>query len=370
MARILVTTGAWNAALCCLESLSAKGHSVDVLTSAKLTPINFSRRTNRTIAVPPESEPEAWRARLMEILRAEDYDLLVPISDVAVNIVSEQRAEIEPLVRVIIPSADMIALASDKARSTQMAAKLGVRIPESRYPEDEVGFRAAFAELGLPCVVKVPISTASAGVLISSDPDQLLAFAAQYTDPANRPFCQEFIAGDLVGAAVLAHRGDVVASHLFAVDPEYLVGGNPPYARECVDPQITADVAAIIKALDWSGPIDFDFLRDTDGNCRFLETNPRFSGTISFAAAAGVDFPAMLIDLAQGHKVDCNYTGLEGRTYRSGMEQELFWWLGAPMARFTTLVSQWLRKDVLHKPRLSDPGLVGAQILSALRKTV
>lgn len=343
---------------------------MDVLTSARLTPINFSRRKSRAIAVPLESETEAWRVRLMEILRAGQYDLLIPISDTAVDIVSQMRDEIEPLVQVIIPSPQNIALASDKARSTQLAEKLNVCIPTSRFPENEAGFRAAFAELGLPCVVKLPISSASAGVFISSDVEELLAFVARHQDPANRPYCQEFIAGDLVGVAALAYQGRVLASHCFEVDFDHLVGGHPPYARESVDPQITADVAAIVKALDWSGPIDFDFLRGADGNCRFLETNPRFSGTISFAAAAGVDFPAMLIDLAQGRTVHCDYTGIAGRTYRSGMEQELYWWRRAPVARFTTLVSHWLRRDVVHKPRLSDPGLMAAQIVSAFRKAL
>jgi len=367
MARILVTTSAWNSALTCVESLSTKGHAVDALTWLRDTPLNFSRHLNQCIYAPEENEAAAWTARLIEVLCSTKYDLLIPMSDLAVNMVSNARAEIEERVGLVMAAPQSIAIASDKALSTQLAMRLGVPVPASRFPQNAAEMEIAIGELGLPAVVKVPISTGSQGVRVSSDIDELLAFSALHEDPANRAFCQGFVGGDLVGATALADKGRVVASHSFEVATQYLVGGNPPYAQEFVDPLLDEYVAALIKELDWTGPIDFDFLRAEDGSCVFLEINPRFSGTISFARAVGIDFPALLFDLSQGRKVEYAEPGVSGRLYRSGLEVELRWWRQDPRQRTKTLLSHWFRRDVLSNSRLSDPGLLLAQALYAFR---
>ena len=54
----------------------------------------------------------------------------------------------------------------------------------------------------------------------------------------------------------------------------------------------------MVRALDWHGAVDFDFLRDATGQYLLLELNPRFSGTINFACKMGVDLPGAYLDLA------------------------------------------------------------------------
>lgn len=61
------------------------------------------------------------------------------------------------------------------------------------------------------------------------------------------------------------------------------------------------------EVLGHIGDLDIDILLDSkSGKASVLEFNARFGGGYPFSHLAGVDFPKLLIDLAQKKKVDMN----------------------------------------------------------------
>lgn len=366
--RVLLTTSPWNSAITCAQSFSAQGCKVDVISELRSTPLNFSRHIDGCHFAPSERDAAQWQASLLKILHHNHYDLLIPISDRAVNIVSQARSQVQPLVNVVLPSARSMAIASDKARTTRMAIACGIPVPPSRFPQSLDEMRQAIGEIGLPAVVKVPISTGSEGVRISADVAQLLAFAQARQNPGNQPFLQAHFRGSNIGVNTLVVAGKIVACHSYEVDPAHQMSGNAPFAREIHDPVLVEYAATLARELDWTGPLGFDFLRAEDGSCVFLETNPRFPGSLSFATQAGIDMPAMLLDIAAGRVVPSDRPAQAGQCERLGLTQELRWWRADIRQRTRAFLSFDKPFDVINRQRLSDPGLFVAQIIDAFRR--
>jgi carbamoyl-phosphate synthase large subunit len=66
------------------------------------------------------------------------------------------------------------------------------------------------------------------------------------------------------------------------------------------DPALLAATSAFVKATRWRGPCEVEVIRDARGTIHLLEINPRFPAWVHLAAAAGVNLPRAVVDLAVG----------------------------------------------------------------------
>jgi carbamoyl-phosphate synthase large subunit len=69
------------------------------------------------------------------------------------------------------------------------------------------------------------------------------------------------------------------------------------------DPGLYAVAEAFVKATRWRGPFEVEVLRDAQGGYHLIEVNPRFPAWCFLSAAAGMNLPRMVADLAAGRKV-------------------------------------------------------------------
>lgn len=66
-------------------------------------------------------------------------------------------------------------------------------------------------------------------------------------------------------------------------------------------PEVIAHAKRILEAIDYKGVCGMDFrVESSSGKAYFLECNPRFSGGIKSALAAGLDLPFLLWQLSKG----------------------------------------------------------------------
>lgn len=366
--KLLISSGEWNAAMACVESLGKAGHLVDVLASGDFVPAAQSRWRSSAIRTPSEYLSPDYERRLIDVLKTGGYDLFVPISERAIDVAVKLRDRIEQHCNMILPDAAAIRIAQDKTETQRLAEHLGVPTPRSLYPATMEDFPTAVAELGLPCVAKLPRSTGSLGVLVAETLDEVLEFVSKRGRKDNWPFLQAYEPGDTADVAVVCSHGKVVRSHAFYVEARHMIGGTPPFARAIAEPAaLEHHVDLIARALDWHGPLDFDYTLNAAGEYLLLELNPRFSGTITFALAARVDLPIALVDVAEGRSPQRVHSLESVSQFRTGLEYELQWWLQSPLRRLPEWIAKRLDSRVRAISRWNQPKVLLAQAVSAVR---
>lgn len=101
------------------------------------------------------------RAALRELIEAERPDLVVPEIEA---IATQELVALESEGWRVIPTARAARLTMDREGIRRLAAEeLGLATSPFRFADDETEYRAAVAEIGLPCVVKPVMSSSGKG---------------------------------------------------------------------------------------------------------------------------------------------------------------------------------------------------------------
>ena len=69
------------------------------------------------------------------------------------------------------------------------------------------------------------------------------------------------------------------------------------------DRRLSALAAEVVRKTGWTGPLTIDMVRDKQGEPGIVGTYPVFPDWINFAALAGANLPALLVDLLLGRKI-------------------------------------------------------------------
>lgn len=189
-----------------------------------------------------------------------------------------------------------------KERMVEFFGARGVTVPESSAARSDTAIRAALATLGCPVVVKGVTGNSGGAVRICTSEaaafDAVRDITALTGEP---PFLQRYIDGDVYIAGGVFERGSPVrlwgAQMLETYPPKT---GPSIRLRTTRAPQLIGQMVTAAEALRWTGLASCDFVRAPDGTFYFMEINPRAWGSISAAAAAGVDLFTPFAQLLRG----------------------------------------------------------------------
>jgi carbamoyl-phosphate synthase large subunit len=65
-----------------------------------------------------------------------------------------------------------------------------------------------------------------------------------------------------------------------------------------LDPGLVASAGRIVESLSLLGPANIQCFQSAESGTQFIEINPRFSGGLALTIEAGVNTPAMALQLA------------------------------------------------------------------------
>lgn len=326
--KVLVTDGSTRPALAITRSLGRAGHTVLVAEQRTPALAQTSRFCSARIVHPDPSRDEAGATEaLAEAVRAHGVEVLVPVTDIAVSLVTRHREVFEPACRVPFASADRVALANDKAQLMRTAGRLGVPIPQSWYlerPGDSIP-----SDVPFPIVVKPHrsrVRTAqgwlACGVRHASDAQGLDADLRRRAPEEFPLILQERITGAGIGVFACYAQGQPVAwfSHRRIREKPPWGGVSVLSESTPVPPRAQDYAARLLGALEWEGVAMVEFKHDPrDDEPKLMEINPRFWGSLQLAIDAGVDFPALLLEAVVGG------VGHRPAPYRSGVRSRWFW---------------------------------------------
>lgn len=329
--RILLTDGDERSTLAAARSLIRAGHEVHVAAAARRSLAGVSRGTTpHVVSADALRESEVFAARVGAIVAEQGINLLVPMTDPALEAVLENRSRLPPAVRLPFPELSRYRVASDKARITALAAECGFGVPETHLIADPSAARDAIPDADFfPAVIKPhrsviqgPDGRHKVGVAFVADPAACRRALDALPAAAFPVLLQRRVTG--VGEGFFALRWGARTVAMFAhrrLREKPPAGGvsvyreSIPLHRDLVGPG-----QRLLDALDWQGVAMVECKRDAaTGREIVMEVNGRFWGSLQLAIDAGVDFPALLSRCAAGESVP------EQRAYRVGVRSRWFW---------------------------------------------
>jgi protein-tyrosine-phosphatase/predicted ATP-grasp superfamily ATP-dependent carboligase len=299
--RVLVLDGTSRAAVEAVQSLGKRGLEVHVAATSDC-PAFRSRWAARAFDQPATSDS----GRFIDWLRAlPEYPLIIPSTGYSLYHLAG-LPDPDPLrARAVLPGAEALNVALDKARTIETAMRLGISVPASSLvtaPGDSARGR-------LPCVLKPTRSVVARGEDLGEVFPELVHDAARRKDtlarllPRAPVLEQELVPGIGIGVECLYAGGTLVWHFAHERLHEGTGGGlgsGSFYRKSIAPPPALLEAArTLLDALRWHGVgmVEFKFHSPT-GRFWLMEINPRLWGSVALAIDAGVDFPHGLYCLA------------------------------------------------------------------------
>lgn len=357
--RVLVTDGNTRSALAAVRSLGRAGHTVFVAAAAQPSLAGVSRYAAGTDEYPdPNKDAAAFMPALAGLVRKHAIDVLLPMTEITTLLVTGEQHTLPATCRLPFPAVEVVDRASDKSQVLALATELGIPTPRSVVLRAAGDARQYDGSLGWPVVVKparsrVRLGTGwfSTSVAYADDAAALEAHLAGLAPQAFPVLLQERIEGPGAGVFACFDRGRPVA--LFA---HRRLREKPPSGGVSVlcesaplDPKLAAQATQLLEKLGWHGAAMVEFKRDNrDGTARLLEINGRFWGSLQLSIDAGIDFPALAVELAAGR------TPATPPPYRLGVRSR---WLAGD---FDALLMRLLRSRRTLNLTAAHPGRLRA----------
>jgi len=331
--NVLVLDGNENQAVACVRSLARAGHRVHVGASTSWSKAGLSRYCAGSFRYPsPEHDVPGFVRSITDAVVRLPSALVLPMTERTTLPLSAERSSVETVGgRFVLPSHETVLRAFDKSETMRVAASVGVDVPKTAELRSSAEAEAFATRAQFPVVLKgrssEEISTAgqvvTAGApLYARSQDELLSAFETLHRRTSVVLAQEFIAGTGAGYFALMRHGELRAefAHQRLRDVRPTGSGSALRVSVALDPRVRESGVAILRALGWHGVAMVEFRMRPDGTPVFLEVNGRFWNSLALAVYAGMDFPAMLAELAERGDI------AHPRTYRVGVRCR--WLLG------------------------------------------
>lgn len=312
MSKVLVLDGNQRSALAMTRSLGRQGISVLVADSTPHSLAGHSRYCARECHYPsPDLDVQRFVAHLAQMIDQEGIGTVFPMTDITTATLLQHKEALGD-VKLPYPAFAAYETASNKAELFQRAEKLGIPTPQTHYINTPSDLDAVFESLQYPIVIKPAKSNilvnnqwVSTEVSIAESAQVLRQRVAATPWLRDHPYMlQEYIQGQGQGLFALYNQGTPLAffSHkrLREKPPR---GGVSVYCESApVNPAMHNIAEQILGDLAWHGVAMVEFKVAADGTPYLMEINARFWGSLELAVRAGVDFPYLLYQMAQGEK--------------------------------------------------------------------
>jgi predicted ATP-grasp superfamily ATP-dependent carboligase len=330
--RVLVLDGNENQAVACARSLARAGHDVEVGADTSWSKAGLSRSCRSTFTYPaPHRDQSAFVHRIADVAARVPGTFVLPMTERATLPLSAARHLLHAVeARYVLPSHDTVLTAFDKVQTSTLAESLGLTVPWTAIVESGQAAARIAPDLPYPVVLKpssseetVATGTRTTGAPVYvNDPGAFITACAEMLTRCRCALVQEFVAGSGVGYFALTQRGELRAefAHRRLRDVRPTGSGSSLRVSAPVDARLRAAGLAVLQALQWDGVAMVEFRQRPDGSLVFLEVNGRFWNSLALAVHAGVDFPALLAQVAERGDV-AQQTG-----YRAGVRCR--WLLG------------------------------------------
>lgn len=328
----------------------ALGESIDECTTPRPLPAFRSKYTTCNLVLPSYvSEPTAFGDRVVRFVKEHHTRVVLPTGDASIAAILPRRGELAKLGCTLAVASDAaLEIANNKARTLELADKLGIAYPKSVLINCVDDLKAAVAEVGFPFVLKPTISWTgkTARRVVPTEVvniEEALAATARFQAAGAGVIAQEWVSGRREGVSLFLMDGEALAycGHVAHRTAPLLGGVSVMRESIAVPEKILNASVQLAKVIGLEGPCEVEFRRNANGYPLLMEINARLAGTLENAVQSGVDFPLMTWQWASGQPI--NTVG----SYRIGVRTR---WLHGDMRWLYENLGQQGRPDTV--PRL------------------
>ncbi len=265
-----------------------------------------------SIVVPSIYDP-SYIDELARVISNYKIDAVISLNDLELPILSRHRERLEAGgARVLVSPEAVIDIAFDKMKTARFLQSNGILTPKTYTDIASATKAISSGEIQFPVVVKPRWGSASIGIDFPADSEDLeLAFKLQHKrlhstmlatasgqDLENAILIQQKIIGKEYGMDILNDfEGNYIGT--FVRQKLAMRSGETDKAISVIDGRFDAIGKKISENLRHVGNLDIDVF-EADGDLYVLELNPRFGGGYPFSHEAGINTPAIYIELLRG----------------------------------------------------------------------
>ena len=276
-----------------VDIVTAFGRAGAETVAADLNPLAPALYAADRHFLAPRIDDPGYVPALAEAARRHGVQLLVPLTDLDMTILAQQRGELGALgALVLLPGPDVVERTNDKYETHLFLQECGIGLPPAWLP-DELP-----PELPFPVLVKARRGFGSRNIFRAENREELEFFLAR--TPADS-FVQEVCAGEEFSMDVFC---DLEGRCLNSI-PRTMIeskGGESIKGMTIADDELVALGRDVSEAIGVVGPATVQCFRARPGDCRVTDVNLRFGGAFPLPLAAGSDYPALALALARGEQ--------------------------------------------------------------------
>ena len=302
--KVLVIGDDTRSFLSTVRSLGRQGLEVHVAPFDFRSPALASRYIHATHFLPYYLDGgRDWRDAIVALLREQRFALVIPCDERGLLPLCLHRDELASLAALAIPSPQALEIYFDKVRTRELAASCEVAVAPGRMlvPDDDAD--SIVRDIGLPVVVKEPMSYAlpelyvRTSTRIIASREALGAWLAQRGSASGPILLESMFPGFGLGVSVLCHQGEVLQA--FEHHRAHEMSGSSYYRKSApLDPARLDAVSRMVRASAYTGLAMFEFKVDpATGGWILIEVNARPWGSLPLPVSLGIDFPFRLYRL-------------------------------------------------------------------------
>jgi predicted ATP-grasp superfamily ATP-dependent carboligase len=299
--RILLSEGTSTSARQAITALGLSGYEVEICDPSPWCPARFSRFAHRFHRCPGMGEdPSGYLEFMLGLMTESRFDVLLPIHEQGLLFAKAQDR---------LPPGTVLASASfhayrrvlSKSGFDALLLELDLHRPPTRLVGSADQLRALKP---WPCVLKLPIGTASRGTWIVQDAAELERAIGELENGSgfdDTVLVQDFVAGGVEHAQAVFAHGRLVGVHMYRQLARG-AGGGPSLKESVHRPDVERHLDKMGRALRWHGALSVDYIvSDHDKLPFYIDCNPRLVEPMS-AWFAGADLADLLVRVSLGEQ--------------------------------------------------------------------
>ena len=300
--RVLVANATRNSGLAVVRDLGRSGFDV-IGADDQLLPFGWHSRYSRPYRLFPPPRSPRVREAVLELLKEDRPDVLMPIGTPMVEILARDSLVFEKLTAVLLPSHEAVLAVTDNLRTLEECRTIGIPCPEVlSYNDAECRIDVAASGTESTVVLKPRLDRGSAqGVSYPSDPRTLASDAESCRARYGEFLLQEYIPGGARAMRTLLVLFDRQSRLMAWFSTRKLrqwpvSGGITAMSESTRDERLLRQVLPFFDKWQWRGPAEVEFKVDPrDDVPKLIEINPRFPSYVGFSTRCGLALPRMAV---------------------------------------------------------------------------
>lgn len=302
--RILLFDGFVKQSLPYMRSFKKFGCEITVVCRSKIDCAYFSRLPDHKIMWEYDYDNPASTARILDLIKSGKYDIVYPMFDGTVQLISHHKEELSKYAVIIANDKDVFDAAFNKEEVMRVCMENGIPCPQTLFHVESVE-KVKDSGISFPLIIKPHSMYGARGFHRFSSYEEMAEYVERKKIDLTKYVVQEYIPdGSRVMAAniYIDRNGEIKSSYLYACKHLYPeVGGTSTLNAILVREDIRECCNKLVKLMNLRGEVDVDLVLDSRDNLgKVIEINVRPAHGVAVGFFFGIDNGQQVLEDALG----------------------------------------------------------------------